>query len=369
MIVMDLKLDNFCAFNNFHINMSYPKKIVNSSIENEHLKNYDNFRYKKLNIIMGANASGKTSLGKMLMSIFNFIYRKEVARLEDRRTDKSRPATFSIDFIPGENEMYRVEVEIPLMEKEDISIDDIEIRIKRETIHKLDNYEKCSERLALSNDGLKLSDIPMFGWFFTYPLESNRARNIKASDIDDEAFLEIMKAILMTLDNSIQDVRRIEGVEKAFAIEMCHESLLVQDGELVKKDVLSSGTISGLDIAKLVYSIIRHRNGFYYCDEKFSYIHSEIEKALLSIMISSLGENEQLFFTTHNLEIADMDLPKHSYNMLKKEADFCKTKITCINASQRMKKNTESFKNAIDNDLFGASPNLSLLSDLEAVQN
>lgn len=26
MIVMDLKLDNFKAFRNFHLNMSYPKK-------------------------------------------------------------------------------------------------------------------------------------------------------------------------------------------------------------------------------------------------------------------------------------------------------------------------------------------------------
>ena len=31
MIVMDIHLDNFMAFKNFHMNMSYPKKIVNSS--------------------------------------------------------------------------------------------------------------------------------------------------------------------------------------------------------------------------------------------------------------------------------------------------------------------------------------------------
>lgn len=46
MIVMDLKLDNLCAFRNFHVNFSYPKKIVNSYIENEHLEGMSNFRYK-----------------------------------------------------------------------------------------------------------------------------------------------------------------------------------------------------------------------------------------------------------------------------------------------------------------------------------
>ena len=46
MIVMDVRIDNFYAFKNFHMNMSYPKKIVNSYIENEYLSERQNFRYK-----------------------------------------------------------------------------------------------------------------------------------------------------------------------------------------------------------------------------------------------------------------------------------------------------------------------------------
>ena len=53
MIIMDIKVDNIYAFKDFHINMSYPKKIVNSTIENEFLEERTNFRYKKVNIIMG----------------------------------------------------------------------------------------------------------------------------------------------------------------------------------------------------------------------------------------------------------------------------------------------------------------------------
>ena len=52
MIIMDIKVDNIYAFKDFHINMSYPKKIVNSTIENEFLEERTNFRYKKVNIIM-----------------------------------------------------------------------------------------------------------------------------------------------------------------------------------------------------------------------------------------------------------------------------------------------------------------------------
>ena len=48
MIVMDVRIDNFYAFKNFHMNMSYPKKIVNSYIEDEYLSERPNFRYKKV---------------------------------------------------------------------------------------------------------------------------------------------------------------------------------------------------------------------------------------------------------------------------------------------------------------------------------
>lgn len=77
MIVMDLKLDNLCAFRNFHVNFRI-QKIVNSYIEHEHLDGLPNFRYKKVNIIMGSNATGKTSLGRLILSIFILIGKRNV---------------------------------------------------------------------------------------------------------------------------------------------------------------------------------------------------------------------------------------------------------------------------------------------------
>ena len=52
MIIMDIKVDNLFAFKNFHMNMSYPKRIVDSTIEKEYLEKRPNFRYKKV-IILG----------------------------------------------------------------------------------------------------------------------------------------------------------------------------------------------------------------------------------------------------------------------------------------------------------------------------
>ena len=47
MIVLNVYLDNFYAFKDFQMNLTYPKKIVDSYIQDEHLKDHPNFRYKK----------------------------------------------------------------------------------------------------------------------------------------------------------------------------------------------------------------------------------------------------------------------------------------------------------------------------------
>ena len=95
MVVLDVQLDNFYAFKNFHMNLTYPKKIVSSSIDQEHLADRPNFRYKKVNIIMGGNASGKTTFGHMLMNIFNFIEKKNYELLADAVCDRRQTAFFA----------------------------------------------------------------------------------------------------------------------------------------------------------------------------------------------------------------------------------------------------------------------------------
>ena len=73
MIVLNLELNNLFGFEDFKINFSYSNNIKNSSIKNEFLKGRPNFRYKKVNILLGANATGKTSIGIAMMAIFNFL--------------------------------------------------------------------------------------------------------------------------------------------------------------------------------------------------------------------------------------------------------------------------------------------------------
>lgn len=64
MIILNVKLDGIYGFRQFDINFTYPKKVANSIIEDECLENRPRFRFKKAIVLMGTNATGKTSLGK-----------------------------------------------------------------------------------------------------------------------------------------------------------------------------------------------------------------------------------------------------------------------------------------------------------------
>ena len=111
-------------------------------------------------------------------------------------------------------------------------------------------------------------------------------------------------------------------------------------------------------------SSICNLHDFYYCDEIFSFVNSDLEKACLSIIIEKLGDDRQLFFTTHNTDVLDMDLPKHSYTFMKKEVRDVGVDISCVYASDYLKKAEDSLKNAVENDLFCIAPELNELYDL-----
>lgn len=360
-IVMDLKVDNFFAFKNFHINMSYPKKIVDSNINNEHLKDRTNFRYKKVNIIMGSNATGKTSLGKMLMQIFNFIDKKDFEAISGMICDKSKKAFFSIDLVLADNTLFRLETTFTPNDKQEYKSSNINAIVRSVKINKNDSYEKCLQKLldtsfsTRDNYIFELEKISnSFGWFFTYPTD-NACLNCKNGD---KNYLEILIYTLKALDSSIVNVTKIKGVDDSYIIKTKYQDLIVQDGQVIKESLLSSGTKAGLDIALMISAIKNGRNGFYFCDEKFSYVHSDIEKAFISVMIHSLMDNDQIFITTHNTDILDLELPKHSYIFLKKDMSNSEQPIKCVSASDYLKRNTDSLRNAVDNDLFSVAPSL-----------
>jgi AAA15 family ATPase/GTPase len=368
MIVMNVEMDNFFAFRNFRMNMSYPKKIVDSSIKGEFLQGRSNFRYKKVNILMGANATGKTSFGRFLMAVFNFMDTKQFEKITKVIDDTTQDAFFTMDFITNEYAMYRIATRISPGISERYEMADIAVDVQKVEISKKDSYESCCKKfkeiqLQKGNNFVEeLEKIRGLSWLFEYPSDSLTRYQIPENHV--ERYTNILEKTLKALDPSIKKVERIQSVDNAFVIRMKNRNVIMQDGKVVDQEILSSGTKAGIALAMVVASIINGDHGFYYCDEKFSFIHSDIEKAFLSVMIECLKDNDQLFFTTHNTDILDLHLPKHTFAFLKKDIYDEQEPIKCISASDYLKRNTDSLRNAVENDLFSSAPNVEFVYEI-----
>lgn len=368
MVVMSLELDNLLVFDNFSINMSYPKRILGSTIPSEHLFDRPHFRYKKLVVIMGANATGKTALGKILVRILNFISRREYSLITELIENKKKDASFSIDLAFSTNVLVRVKAKIRAKDDEnsDYTSDDISVEVKTVRIAKTDTYEKCikkidsTEPVALDSYVKALETIPPLTWVFEFPFASEGKQRAVAPP-DPDKYCRILEKTLKALDPRIKNVEKIRKDENSYLITYPTRTVLIKDGEIVNPAQLSSGTTEGVGVANLVSVMKMNRSDFFFCDEKFSHIHSVSEKAFLSVLIEMLSQNQQLIFTSHNSDILDMDLPKHSFAFLRRDE---MNKISCVYASAYLKKNTESLKKAVENDLFSASPDVTGIFDL-----
>lgn len=368
MVLMNVKLNNFLIFNDFELCTSYPKKIVNSGIGEEHLTGFPNFRYKKLIILMGPNASGKTAFGRIILSIFNFIKYKEPGRITYLIEDVFADASFTVDLAFPEGELWRINAIIHPSPTAEYRIEDIEVSVRKTKILAYDNYEKCSERLSIqpeeidSNYISTLELVPKFSWGFEFSMGLGRPKNFNS-----KVYLNVLKQTLMTLDPRIEDVISTDADDEMTIIKYNHFSVIMKDGEVVAgKQILSQGTLEGIGIACLIAGMKTHFSDFYYCDEKFSHIYADAEKAFLSLLIDLIGADEQLFITTHNLEILDMNIPKHSFAFLRRDVHD-NNHISCVFASDYLKKNTESLKNAVENDVFSSAPDLSGIYKLKDI--
>ena len=76
---------------------------------------------------------------------------------------------------------------------------------------------------------------------------------------------------------------------------------------------------------------------------------------------------DQLIFTTHNTDVLDMPYPKHTFMFLKKGSQDQELPIQIISASDYLKRNTDSLRSAVENDLFGVTPNVDTIFELEEI--
>ena len=374
MIVMRIKLDHIYSFNNFEVDFTYPKKVKNSLVREEYLSGNESFRYKKVNIFIGSNASGKTTLIKSIWSVIYFLNKKESISIERMINKNFKKSTIEMDFVTSRNNkniLNRVIINT-------INSDSVKIKMAHKMINLITtiNYEKASEKLdeieTVFKDYLEvLNECKFsFGWYTSLPIteapfDEVYFENVK-SEAEEKEYIHILTKVLSTLDPSILSIRRSRDSKDAYVINhKSNNSLVIPKGmKLADIPLLSSGTKNGINIANVIYSIKKHQFGVYLIDEQFSFMNSEIEASLIATMVSLLGTGEQIFITTHNTNILSLSFPIHSFYFLRKNKYDSDIEIAC--ASKYENRNNVLVKNLYDNDLFSTAPNVSGIFSLGA---
>ena len=362
MIILNIKLNHVYGFDDFQMNFTYPRKLSVSLIGEEALAGRERFRYKKAIILMGTNATGKTSLGRALLKIFSSVKEANEAFLRDLYSG-DQPAEFLVDFVNEGHTLHRL--------KGSVKGEDVNLHYYSAEIGEKDSYEmaveKLTDRTADLNGNIKelKKQVGVLEYRFAYPeIETS----LRVRDVKKDALLKTLRAVIGTLDPTLTNISIAKDLKDSFIIRRRSKELIIQEGKLLNRELMSSGTAEGIDVAVFLASMLSNRNCFYYCDEHFSYIQSDIEKRIFGLMVERLGANEQLIFTTHNTDMLNLNLPKHTFAFMRKEIDDTDYKVTVSFASDYLKRHTDSVKCAMENDVFGSLPDDSLLDDLEVIE-
>lgn len=194
---------------------------------------------------------------------------------------------FCIDFVNGDYRLQRLAVRIDALNE------DIDIRYQTADIDTMDSYEKCVKKLkdqtveATSKPLKKL--VGNIQYRFAYP---EIEKSLKLTGANKKVLLKTLHAVIGTLDPTLQDVRLSKDLKDTFIIRRGGTEIIIQEGKLLNRDILSSGTAEGIDVAMFLAAMATRESSFYYCDEHFSYIQSDIEKRIFGIMMDRIGEND-----------------------------------------------------------------------------
>lgn len=397
MIFTRLKFTNLCSFANAEINLSFPRQLSNSPLENEFLFGRPKFYYRKVCIVTGANAAGKTSLGRMIWGLQTFLINKNLLPGAFAINDKSKVASFEADFATDDFLHHRILVRFKIDQTGTFVIKEVRyasVRILEndsctKTTKKLDNifinndsarYINYFHSFAGEGYSASLEEFKKIkfrgGWY--YLLSETKETTDEMSGLDKNT----LELIIKTFDPSIKSVSELREVEESNGkkIEILsgysirfhnHDNVIVtKSGEVANFERLSRGTFDAVKLSLFVSAILDDRlvsiekqNDvcmLYFLDERMAFVHSELERAIITLIISKLPTNSQFFYTTHNCDIFKLDLPIHSFLFLKKENES----TVFVDASTILKKNDRNLAKYVENDIFGVLPDLSLIEGL-----
>lgn len=388
MVILSMYCNNIFMFRNFYLDFTYERKVNSAFPDNDSLFPESKIKVRKSMVLMGGNAAGKTTFGKLLCAVNNFILGREVTskylNLSEVIYDKDKEASFIVEFAIDKT-AYRVECIFNV----DGLISEVWIKQK---IYNSYNIKKLREKLMSSKDRVERNYIndpasrldtnddavkPFYSKFlkdtnnetllrflmgnvkFHY-LFSSFAEQSKETTIDIP--IELLNKILPIIDNSIKSVVRLrpddeEIKNNSYLIAFRNgETLTIPDGDLRKADRnrLSHGTYEALTFLNVLEEMKKERNSIIFVDEKLPHLHSELEAYLIKKAFL-VQRDSQVFFTSHNIELLDLNIPYNAFMLFRRNGEFNEAFFV----NDKFNKNDRRLKNYYENDYFGILPDYS----------
>lgn len=382
MIFLKVKLNNIFMFKDATLDLTYNRKLSEPTITNEYLEDFPKINFKRVCVLTGANASGKTVLGKALCMISNFLVGRDVhvkggvLDINNMIWNRKKPGSFSVEFVTSEDGLFHhISVSIDqlglveedyryLVMRKSYSYKDL-VRKVFDSPDFRSYYNREKENYGVTSPGFrshaasigKLLSVENQVW--NYCFTGYHDTPLKPTNTD----LKLFETILKSFDSSITSVKRISGSDKdSFLVKFSNkDEVLISDGEVQDANRFSRGTLESLELASFYQWLSLSEFGTFFLDEKMAYSHSLVEQAILNKFIEILGKQAQLFVTTHNLDILSMNLPTHSFTFLRKD-EYSQIihpeKIGFVN------KNDRNLAGFVRNDVFNTLPTTDMINDL-----
>jgi energy-coupling factor transporter ATP-binding protein EcfA2 len=375
-------------FKDFELDLTYKKKIAHDVAKNDFInENNKNIHVRKNFILMGGNASGKTTLGKILCAIYNYIRGRNIEEralsFKNSIRNKKQEASFEIEFSIN-NDIFAFKTSF------DVNNGLICETVYHTRINKSSRLDKLRTALYLNPISIypeenKAANLKIgfqsyfamnkeskehfdlinnnicYSFSFSEFINDNYSAPLRATSID------LLQTILQSVDSSIDKIMQHQGVNgeiiKTYSILFKNDDKVeVEDGDIsnLKNNRLSHGTAEAIYFSAILASLRQYSNGMIFVDEKLSHTHSELEIYLISRIIKRQKMNIQFLYTTHNTDCLDMDIPINCFAFLRRNEDGFNE---IVYPDKKFNKNDRRLRNYVQNDFFGTAPNFAKLDN------
>lgn len=375
-------------FKNFFLDFTYAKKVNHYLTSDDSLIPDSKVHVRKKIVILGANASGKTTFSKLLCAMNNFIIGRSVSQkgmnLYNAIYDTNKSANFEMEFAINRY-AYRIYCEFnhngiirEYLRKTKIyrSFNIAKIRqhlnesknvleYSNENIDPITNLDGFESKMLKNNDAATQNILKEFvngeGFHYTF----SHFADYMLSETKVNAPVEMLNKVLPVIDSSVDRVIELTSGDASvktnsyLIIFKNGEHLTIPDGDLRRgQDRLSHGTYEGLAFLNFLQEIKHRKNDLIFLDEKLSHLHAELEVYLIMTAFY-IKREAQTFFTSHNSSLLDLAIPSICFLFFGRDGEY----NTATFASDKITKNDRSLRNYYENDFFNNIPDFSKLDD------